>query len=180
MPSKIYVHYRGIDYGSSCTNIDTETQIRFGIIPQHDIIDQWAEISEPEYGEMACPYCGSFCIEETKVHDRMRCDDCAEIFHIDDIFGEPTHYIYDQDGYKLIQRADDTDIFVVKSPFYTWAQFCSPCAPGACHLHYPLAETSRHPDNKCYCLPHSWFNDEIAPYDVFCISDGTKLLHEKE
>jgi hypothetical protein len=90
----------------------------------------------------------------------------------DECFPEsPICHDYIQEGYKLRQGADDSDIFVLESPFFTFAQFCSPCAPGACYLRNPLDEPSE--DNKCYCLGHDWFEDKKAPYQVYSVATGT-------
>jgi len=81
-----------------------------------------------------------------------------------------THYLYEKDGYVL-QVASDGDIFVCKSPYFTYAQFCSPCAPGACYLRNPLEEPNE--ANKCYCLSGEWFSDdEPMPYPVYSIETG--------
>lgn len=49
----------GIDYGLGKTNIDTETGIRFGVIPQNELLQAWCDSAEPEYGEPHCPRCGN-------------------------------------------------------------------------------------------------------------------------
>jgi len=77
--------------------------------------------------------------------------------------GDCTRYEYEKDGYKL-QVASDGDIFVIESPFVTYAQFCSPCAPGACYLASPLE--SHVEGNQCYCLGPDWFDDDCPmPYE---------------
>jgi hypothetical protein len=168
----------GIDYGMGTTNIDTETGIRFGVIPQHDCLQAWADSSEPVY---ACEECDDW-------DDEL--DEC-----IDAVLGcEPIGYTYEEDGYKLT-GCEDGDIFVEKSPYFTYAQFCSPCAPGACHLRNPLDVTEdehkyamllvktnvRPPkpnpllNNRCYCLGHDWFYDTEtghAPYNVYSVETG--------
>lgn len=45
--------------------------------------------------------------------------------------------LYEHDGYK-ITKCLDNDLMILKSPFFTYAQFCSPCVPGACNLDSPL------------------------------------------
>jgi len=89
---------KGIDYsgvGATC-NRDLETGIRYGIIPQNDILQAWADSSEPDYGELHCPKCGN---------------------NLDD-------------GDYLAASDSEGDVWVYRSPYYTRAQFCSPCAPG--------------------------------------------------
>lgn len=47
----------------------------------------------------------------------------------------------------------------------TFAQFCSPCVPGAGDS--PLADGV-----KTYCLGHGWFEDGKAPYAVYSVATG--------
>ena len=54
-------------------------------------------------------------------------------------------------------------VFVLKSPYYTYGQYCSPCAPGAVDLDGPLSAGE---GVKGYCFGHEMF-DEMAPYQVF-------------
>lgn len=76
--------------------------------------------------------------------------------------------LYEKDGFKI--QSDETDLWVLKSPYFTYAQFCSPCAPGACYLTNPLDEP--HAENKCYCLGSDWFEDEKAPYPIYSVETG--------
>ncbi len=73
--------------------------------------------------------------------------------------------------YKATQSGDDSDIFILKSPYYTRAQFCSPCAPGACYLTNPCEDGER-----AYCFGHDWFDDGKAPYPVFLVADDSEVL----
>jgi hypothetical protein len=94
-------------------------------------------------------------------------------------------WLYESDGYKLTNCLH-TDVFVLNSPYFTYAQFCSPCVPGACNLNSPLVTP---PDdvyggnnfeddwqkiraNRCYCLGHDWFEDGRAPYPVYSVETG--------
>jgi hypothetical protein len=141
--------YEGIDYsmGLGSTNRDPETGIRFGVISAHDV-DWWPESSEAIYPECEEPEC-----KETE------CCEC-------DL--EPIGWKYDGDEYKAF-GGEGGDIFVEKSSFFTYAQFCSPCAPGACHLNNPLDHTSE--NNKCYCFGHEMFEGD-APYPVYSVETG--------
>ena len=98
----------GIDYGLGRSNVDTATGIRFGVISQNEVLQAWADSSEPYYGE---------------TDDDEEIDDCAE----------PISYTYEEDGY-VAECGDDGDIFLTRSPYYTKCAFCSPCAPGAGYL----------------------------------------------
>src|SRR5690606_21275898 len=44
-----------------------------------------------------------------------------------------SNVVYEKDGYK-ITGCLDFDLFVLNSPYFTFAQFCSPCVPGAGNL----------------------------------------------
>jgi hypothetical protein len=162
-----YTDYKGIDYslGIDSTNRDPETGIRFGVISQNDV-DWWHESSEAIYPECEEPEC--------KEAECCECD------------FEPIGFKFEGDDYKAF--GDEVgDIFVEKSKFFTFAQFCSPCAPGACHLNLPLLMTngdvahantkadisnpSEFLNNKCYCFGHDMFADD-APYPVYSIETG--------
>jgi hypothetical protein len=71
--------------------------------------------------------------------------------------------VYEKDGYVIQGDNDDTDLFITKSPFYTFAPPCSPCAPGAGYL---LSAANGQP-YKTYCLDKSWFEDDQCPYEYF-------------
>ena len=99
--------------------------------------------------------------------------DCKYAFDPDKAYPDfPLSWHLD-DGEYLAEQASDShvDIFVTKSPFYTRAQFCSPCAPGACYL---LDSDDRH--EKAYCFGHDWFEGEIAPYHVYRVDDDTLVM----
>jgi len=130
---------KGHDYGMGITNINPETGIRFGVIPQNDVLQAWCDGSEPDYGDIP---------DDEELPD----------------FCEPIGFVLDADGYRAT-CGDDGDIFILKSPYFTYAQFCSPCAPGACHLRNPLDEADE--NNRCYCFGHDWFEDGKAPYPVY-------------
>jgi hypothetical protein len=80
---------------------------------------------------------------------------------------------------------------VIKSPFYTFARQCSPCAPGAGDLNAPIAldNTERDipnfynvfsPDNhvKAYCLPIEFFDDQYnkIPYRYYGVTDDKEVI----
>lgn len=167
----------GIDYGLGQTNVDHETGIRFGVISQHDVmpealddviiggddigfenmrqqakdelaraiasaIDPYGQVGDPD--ELAA-----------EIIDNVEWHDCQE--------GGPWELI--ADGYH-IKLAQDGDVWVLKSPFYTHAQFCSPCAPGAGHLGNPCSDGP-----KTYCLGDDWFEGGKAPYPIYKVED---------
>jgi hypothetical protein len=131
----------GIDYGRGTTNIDPETGIRYGVINQNEVLQAWADSADPVFPESE---------NEEDIDD----------------FIEPDGYTYNDDGYICEQFADDPDIFVCKSPYYTYCAFCSPCAPGAGYL---LDKRNELTGIKTYCFGHDWFEDEKAPYPVFSV-----------
>lgn len=175
----------GIDYGMGTTNRDAETGIRYGVISQHTVGQAWYDDAEPDYGKPTCPACGNELKEpaesELPVDDLEQytnhgcadyvCDTCAHTIDSEHCFGdESIGWSYSGDGYELTDCLD-SDIFVLKSPFYTFAQFCSPCVPGAGNLESPIDEGA-----KTFCLGHDWFEDRKAPYRVFRVSDDSEVL----
>jgi len=96
------------------------------------------------------------------------CVNCQHFFGSESAFGdEPIAEEYEGEGYRLSKTGNDSDVFVLSSPFYTHAQFCSPCAPGAGYLLNPCADGP-----KTYCLGKEWFDNESAPYPVFDVKTG--------
>jgi hypothetical protein len=176
----------GFDYGLGTTNIDTDTGIRFGVISSHDICQSWSDSSEAEYGDPHCPKCGNEAScstdEDTPDFDEHEdikvsgcgdyyCSDCRYAFDGDEAYGdEPLGWKLDNGEYLATQSGDDSDIFVIKSPYFTHAQFCSPCAPGAGYLGNPCADGP-----KTYCFGHDWFDEGQAPYPVYRVADGTQV-----
>jgi hypothetical protein len=186
----------GIDYGKGLTNIDQETGIRYGVINQGEVLQAWADSSEPDYGPPTCGHCGEELPEEyADMDDReeTHCPKCEEIIlGTEDMYPEsPIAYTYEADGY-ICQAGDDGDIFVIKSPFYTYAQFCSPCAPGAGYLMdwYKLDNTlkeldlidqiKKHSDEykqaaenagyiRAYCFGHGWYEEVETGKIINCI-----------
>lgn len=152
-------NYAGIDYARfSQVNRDKETGIRYGIIPAHDVGQAWYDAGEPQYPECENPECQEqgFC-------------DCQ--------FDTPLGITYNEDGYSL-NEDDSGDLWVFKSPYFTYAQFCSPCAPGACYLLNPLEEPCE--SNRCFCLHHEWFENDVAPYPVYSVATGKLIKAEKK
>lgn len=176
----------GIDYGNGTTNIDHETGIRFGVIPTIDVGQAWYDSAEADYGDPHCPKCGNAVSTDTDfdgIEDFEQfasfqpvagCADCCchrcriTIDSADCFPDEAIAFTLDNEGYCAAQSGDDCDIFITKSPFYTHADFCSPCAPGACYLRSPCDKGA-----KAYCFGHDWFEDGKAPYPVYRVSDGS-------
>jgi hypothetical protein len=182
----------GIDYGRGITNIDTETGIRYGVINQNEVLQTWADSSLPYYAPY-CPYCVEQAAETYEAMVELpECPKCHHKFNPDQSFDnfDPAGFTYDSDGYQCNQSYDDTDIFILKSPYYTYAGFCSPCAPGAGYLMSPFTMSKEMPIDdslplggyaahaiasgfpKVYCFDHSFFDNGKAPYPVFSVETG--------
>ena len=177
---------KGIDYSLGTANRDPETGISYGVIPLADLGEYAIEDFEPDYGEPHCPKCGNEAqdiddIEEdtdTWEHEPHGCDDyvcpdCKYVFDSQWAFGdEPVAHTYEQNGYAASLDSYN-DVFILKSPYFTHAQFCSPCAPGAGYLSNPC------PDGpKTYCFGHDWFEGGKAPYPVYSIETGELVQPE--
>jgi hypothetical protein len=168
----------GIDYGMGQTNIDHNTGIRYGVISMHDLSQYAWEAFEADYGDPTCPVCGNEAVEhdedthgEWEKYGYQRgcrdyaCEHCEHALCVEDTTGdEPLGWTLD-DGEHKATVGSDNDCFVLLSPYYTLAPFCSPCAPGACYL------TGEGEDAKAYCFGHDWF-DGPAPYAVYSVATG--------
>ena len=173
---------RGIDYSGpgSTANRDPETGIRYGIISQHqldgDSLDSFEEIYVPR-----CPHCGKEVPEDTHFTKENRpaderdgyytiCASCEKPFAEDEQYGdEPDDHKLDDGEYQ--GRLDSGgDAWCFKSPYFTRATFCSPCAPGACSLGSPCDDGER-----AYCFGHDWFEDGKAPYPVYSVATGERV-----
>lgn len=127
------------------TNVDPANGIHYGVISVDEV-------------------CQSWCDESTPINEGE--DEFDE-------FAEPTAFVYMKKGYQAKQTADDTDIFITKSPYYTLCQLCSPCAPGAGYIMSRGAV-------KAYCFGHDWFEDGKAPYPIYQVSDDSLIEVEYE
>lgn len=76
-------------------------------------------------------------------------------------------YEYEEGGLVVNYDTNDGEIMVFKSPFFTETRECSPCFPNAGNL-------EDHEDGylKTYCLGHTEFEDERAPYPVYSVETG--------
>ena len=109
------------------------------------------------------------------------CLRCARSFYSEDAYPDDAcGYYLEEPGLRATQSADDRDIFVILSPYYTHGPFCSPCAPGAVYL-----PSARGHGAKAYCFDPSWFDTDgsepvtgtyegqptTCPYPVYRVSD---------
>ena len=163
---------QGIDYGMGQTNIDHETGIRFGVIPAHDVGQAWHDNAEPDYGDPHCPDCGRVLTEGG--YKDYKCSPCDSQYWSDQVWaGDPFSWHFQDSEYAASQSADDCDVFVTRSPYYTYAPFCSPCAPGACYLRDGQEDPEA--GEIAYCFGHEWFDGGKAPYPVFRVKDFSRV-----
>lgn len=184
----------GIDYGNGLTNVDHATGIRYGVISMHAVTQAWCDSSEADYGEAHCPMCeGPVVSADELTSDEFDnfnapehgcadygCRQCEHTFDSSECFPEDAlSHGYADDGYEAVQGHDDSDIFITLSPFYTWAPFASPCAPGAGYISDD-ASKARDESNgvKTYCFGHDWFEAGTAPYRVYRVADDSEVLPE--
>ncbi len=167
----------GIDYGGGMANIDPKTGIRFGVISMHSVIEAWMEESQADFGkpeEVECPHCFNVQYGDMEWDEEIICKKCGEEFlcTLPD-FAEPLGYFLENEQYTMVDCLD-SDIMILRSPYYTHAMYCSPCVPGAGNLNSPI------PDGgiKAYCLGHDWFDERKAPYPVFRVEDGQEVFPE--
>jgi hypothetical protein len=173
---------RGIDYSppGSTVNRDPETGIRYGIIPQHALGDGALDDFEPQY-TARCPHCGEELPEDTHFSTRSvkrpggtiinvyatDCHMCGRLIREEEQYGdEPDANVVD-DGTYQAHLDSSGDAWFTKSPYFTRAAFCSPCAPGACHLNNPCEDGER-----CFCPGHEWFDDDGAPFPIYSVATG--------
>ena len=177
-----------IDYGNGMTNIDHESGIRFGVIHTNDLspdalsdVYDNGEDRDFEEHKDALKTTLTSAIEEALEeygHNRSNsAEDLAEEIvdglEWDNYEGtggcQRMNYEDEKEGYKL-QTDGDGDLWVIRSNFYTYAPFCSPCAPGAGYLGNGCYDESL---PKVYCLDEAWFSTEYpCPYPVFRVSDN--------
>ena len=190
-------NYAGIDYAgpNSTTNRDPETGIRYGIISANEVGQSWYDAGVSNYGDPCCPACCGEVLESNGDKDYY-CAKCRKALWSDECFGdEPVGIEYSGDGYAMNQDSSG-DLWVFKSPFYTYAAYCSPCAPGACHLSSPFEPATPVPNtymgwgedyealaesagfSRVFALSHDWFEDGETPYPVFSVETGKLVVKE--
>ena len=169
----------GIDYGLGKTNVDVKNGIRFGVIHQNEVSQAWFEESEADYG---------------KPSDYFECPDCGHGLNIDDTYDWGDDYVCTECGQEIELELPDCcepngfyldgetkatsdsqgDIFILSSPYYTTADYCPPCAPGAGYLtsRVPMIDGENQNDCIAYCFGHDWFESGKAPYTVYSVETG--------
>lgn len=159
--------YAGIDYSLGQSNIDKSNGIRYGVIscntPNPEALDDVYTNGRDLAWEEAIADLAKEHGEDSEALEQAteRLGDNWET--------QLGNLLYEQDGYKLTGCLDN-DLFVLKSRFYTFAQFCSPCVPGAGNLDNPCPDGPR-----SYCLGHDWFDGGKAPYPVYSVETGEEV-----
>lgn len=151
----------GIDYGMGVTNIDPDTGIRFGVIMIVSLMPEAAIDIDIIFPPPICENC------EQELEEDYTCPACNKQYDEWEFMDmEPIGLEYSKDGY-MIMDCLDTDLFIMKSPYYTE---CSPCVPGAGNLDSPMEGGV-----KSYCLGPDWFEDNKAPYPVYEVKTGKRV-----
>jgi hypothetical protein len=203
----------GFDYGMGQSNIDKATGIRYGVISPHtpsseavsdiysngDNLSYRAAVEEAKSRIAAAltpvlddlgvlPYVwreeDKQCHEDTVTEIVDGVWESVEQAFNDHYEEDSDNYRYEQDGYVI--ETTSLGLYVVKSDYYTYAPFCSPCAPGAGNLDDAFADTETRSEDharevmahgvRTYCLGHDWFEDNKAPYRVFRVADDVEAV----
>lgn len=163
--------YAGIDYSCGKANFDPETGIHFGVISLNSgAMQAICDAQEFDYPEPCCQDCEQLLTEAANDCDVLLCVTCKNVYSKSKIemSDESVGWHIDDGGYR-IDDCLDNDCMITKSKYYTWAQYCSPCVPGAGNLDHPL---SKGVGVKTFCLDPEWF-DGPCPYDVYWVADDT-------
>ncbi len=182
--------HAGIDYGLGRTNLNKETGIRFGVIHSNQIdaeaaSDFYSKGDDLDFEKHKRDLKESLAAAIEKVldeynHERSNdSENLAEeiVDHLDydgyEGTGECQRTWYERDGYKISSNSRG-ELFVQESPFFTYAPFCSPCAPGACSIDEGCEDDSL---PKAYCLNADWFGEDefVCPYPVFEVGTGKQV-----
>jgi len=180
---------RGIDYsgpGATC-NRDPDTGIRYAIIPIHNLGEGAHDEFEAVY-VARCPHCAHELPDDTHFTTRSvkrpggsignvqatDCPACGKLIREDDQYGDEADAQVCDDGMYKAHLDSSQDVWFTKSPYFTRAAFCSPCAPGACYLNSPCDDGER-----CFCPGPEWFDDEKAPFPIYSVATGERVDVER-
>jgi hypothetical protein len=200
MPQHNFTTYAGLDYSLGWSNFNPETGIHFGVISQNSINWDCSNDWQYDYGSPSCPKCTGT-VKEIPTHTASSdppgkwvsiisdvpeayedyigsgsdyaCESCKILWDSGDCIGDGAiGWSYEGDGYKLTDCLNN-DIFVLDSLYFTYAQFCNPCVPGAGNLDSPMDAGS---GVKTYCLGPKYFDEfRPMPYACFRVNDGTEV-----
>jgi len=160
---------QSIDYGMGLANVDSKTGIRYGVISQHSVSGDALNDMDYDY-PLGCPDCGSDALVASKsTRFDFYCQSCKTWHMSDSCYGDEVTGFHLEDGEYTLVDCLDSDIMVIRSPYYTFAQYCSPCVPGAGNLDSPMPDGA-----KAYCLGLDWFDDySSCPYTIYRVSDDS-------
>lgn len=189
--------YPGIDYNRGASNCDRKTGIRNGVISQNSVMsealdDIFTHGTDRAYEHALADHLSAAranfvaTADEEEFNEDESTQEFADRYESE---GGLSDYEYDREGYQLTGCLT-SDLFVLKSPFFTFAQFCSPCVPGAGNLNSPFeSESAQDGLNgedyakeateagfpRAYCLGHDWFENG-APYAVYSVETGKLVV----
>lgn len=157
--------------------MNLKTGIHFGVIPKNDLFNCAEEFFdnakdmtyEGIIDEIHEAIQGlSDYIDEETINEMIG---MAETNFGDRYDGDCAEQLYERDGYIIQSNADGCDLFVIKSPYYTYAPPCSPCAPGAGYLRDAVKNKNDQRGLKTYCLSDNWFEEGQCPYEYWEVED---------
>ena len=135
------------------TNYDEETRIHYGVIHCQHVIEMWMEKSIDVYENEKCKECGKEIVPFSST-----CENCKAEIEEDVWEGiEPIGHEY-WNGKYLMTAGDNMDVFVIKSPYYTWCRPCSSCTPNAGYI---IDQTEEGEGIKTYCPGPRWYEDGV-------------------
>ena len=164
-------HYNDLSYlGADAPNVDHATGIRYGVISQHaissyaldDITQSGTDLDYENAVQDLQDAIGASVRKAIADYARASAIDRVVDAAVDAAWTEleqdfndgyeadGSSYLLEDEEYSVLLCADG-DIFVRRSPYYTFRGLCSPCAPNAGHL-----QTAG--DYKAYCLGPDWFD----------------------
>lgn len=156
----------GIDYGLGKTNIDRDNGIRYGVIYLNSLAEYIYDEMEQNYGDPTCPECDGIISDETDSKDFF-CLRCEKTLWSDEVYGdEPIGWTLEDGDDITATDCLDNDAMVIKSRYYTYAPYCSPCVPGAGNLDSvdfdPNSDALLGTDGRIHSLLECFTNSELA------------------
>ena len=135
-------------------NYDDVAQIHYGAISINSV--------SPD----ALDWGGNGWTDETCKFQAMEQGENEDEFNDDYMPHGDTDLSFDDGEYQFITVLDNC-LLILKSPYYTYARYCSPCLPNA----GDLDSTSGH-GIKTYCLGEDFFDeDSPCPYPIFKVGE---------
>jgi len=159
-------------------NMNVETGIHYGVIPKNDLFnfaeeffDHAEDMSLKEGFENIIDTINSLKdqLSDTAIKDIL---EIAEQDFGENFEDECSLMRYERNGFIIEVPNDDCDLFIIKSPYFTHAPFCSPCAPGACYIKNGVKEGEEPKGAKAYCLPEDWFEKGKCPYKYWEVKEN--------